>query len=146
MGFPGGSDSKESTCNVGDLGSIPGLGRSPGRGHGNPLQYSFLENPHGHRSLVGYRVSGLTKSQTLLSKYTQHTQGRVWGFIGGSVVKKKKKKNTCQCRRYKRWWFNPWVGKIPWKKAWQPTPVFLPGESHEQRKLMGYCPLGCKVW
>ena len=44
-GFPGVSDGKESTCNVGDLGSIPGLGRSPGRGHGNPFQYSCLENP-----------------------------------------------------------------------------------------------------
>ena len=44
-GFPGGSDSKESTCNAGDLGSIPGLGRSSGGGHGNPLQYSCLENP-----------------------------------------------------------------------------------------------------
>ena len=54
LGFPGGSDGKESTCNVGDLGSIPGLGRSPGRGHGNPLQYSSLENPHGRRSLMGY--------------------------------------------------------------------------------------------
>ena len=47
MGFPGGSDDKESACNVGDLGLIPGLGRCPGRGHGNPLQYSCLENPHG---------------------------------------------------------------------------------------------------
>ena len=52
-GFPGGSDGKESTCNAGDLGSIPGLGRSPGRGRGNPLQYSFLENPHRQRSLAG---------------------------------------------------------------------------------------------
>ena len=43
--FPGGSDGKESACNEGDLGLIPGLGRSPGRGHGNPLQYSGLENP-----------------------------------------------------------------------------------------------------
>jgi len=42
MGFPGGSNSEDSTCNAGDLGSTPGLGRSPGRGHGNPLQYSFL--------------------------------------------------------------------------------------------------------
>ena len=59
MGFPGGSDSKESVCNVGDMGSIPGFGRSPGGGHGNPLQYSFLENlmdrgicpaaAHGHK-------------------------------------------------------------------------------------------------
>ena len=58
MGFPGGSDSKESTCNEGDLGSIPGLGRSPGGGHGNPLQSSCLENPHGQRSLVGYSARG----------------------------------------------------------------------------------------
>ena len=45
MGFLGGSDSKESACNAGNLGSIPGLGRSPGEGNGNPLQYSSLENP-----------------------------------------------------------------------------------------------------
>ena len=45
MGFPGGSDSKESTCNAGDLGLIPGLGRSPREGNGYPLQYSCLENP-----------------------------------------------------------------------------------------------------
>ena len=44
LGFPGGSDSKESACNVGDLGSIPGLGRSPGEGNGNQLQHSCLEN------------------------------------------------------------------------------------------------------
>ena len=56
--FPGGSDSKESTCSVGDLSLIPGLGRSPREGHGNPLQYSCLENPHGQRSLVGYSLWG----------------------------------------------------------------------------------------
>ena len=49
LGFPGGSDSKESSCNVGDLSSIPAWGRSPGGGHGNPFHYSCLENPHGHR-------------------------------------------------------------------------------------------------
>ena len=53
MGFPGSSDSKESTCNVGDLGLIPGLGRFPGEGQGNPLQYSCPENPHGQRRLMG---------------------------------------------------------------------------------------------
>ena len=46
LGFPGGSDSKGSPCNAGDLGSTPGLGRSPGGGHGNPLKYYCLENPH----------------------------------------------------------------------------------------------------
>ena len=55
-GFPGGSDGKESACNVGDLGSIAELGRSPERGHGNPLQYSCLENPHGGRSLADYSL------------------------------------------------------------------------------------------
>ena len=53
-GFPGGSDSKESACSVGNLGLMPELGRSPRGGHGNPLQYSYLENPYGQRSLVGY--------------------------------------------------------------------------------------------
>jgi len=55
LGFAGSSDGKESICNAGDLGLTPGLGRSPGGGHGNPLQCSWLENPHGQRSLVGYR-------------------------------------------------------------------------------------------
>ena len=54
LGFPGGSGGEEPTCNVGDLGSSPGLGRSPGGRHGDPLQYYCLENPHGQRSLVGY--------------------------------------------------------------------------------------------
>ena len=63
-GFPGGSDGKESACNVGDLGSIPVLGRSPGGGHGNPLQYSCLENPHGQRSLAGYSTRGRKEADT----------------------------------------------------------------------------------
>ena len=50
LGFPGGSDVKESVCNAGDLGSIPGLGRSPGEGNGNPLQYSCLENSMDRRA------------------------------------------------------------------------------------------------
>ena len=54
LGFPGGSDGKESTCNAGDLGLIPGSGRSPGGRQGNPPQYSCLENPHRQRSLAGY--------------------------------------------------------------------------------------------
>ena len=62
LGFPGGTDGKESSCNVGDLGSIPGLGRSSGGGHGNPFQYSCLEDPHGQRSLVGYTAHEVTKS------------------------------------------------------------------------------------
>ena len=48
------------------------------------------------------------------------------------------KKPTCQHRRHKRCGFHPWVGKIPWRRAWQPTSVFLPGESHGRRSLAGY--------
>ena len=64
MGSPGSSDSKESTCNVGDLGSIPELRRSPGGGHDNPLQYSCLENPHGQRILTGYSSWGRKELDT----------------------------------------------------------------------------------
>ena len=72
MGFPGGSDSKESTCNAGDLGSVPGLGRSPGGAHGNPLQYSCLENPHGQRSLAGV-VPGVSESDMMTEQLSMHT-------------------------------------------------------------------------
>ena len=54
------------------------------------------------------------------------------------------KEPACQCRRHKRLGFNPWVRKIPWREKWQPTPVFLTGESHGQRNLVCYNPLGCK--
>ena len=62
VGFPGDSVGKESAYNVGDLGLIPGLGRSPGRGHGKPFQYSCLENPHGQRSLMGCSPYGSKES------------------------------------------------------------------------------------
>ena len=65
-GFPCSSVSKESACNAGDLGSVLGLGRSPGEGNGNPLQYSCLENLHGQRSLEGSSPRG-HKSRTRLS-------------------------------------------------------------------------------
>ena len=64
LGFPCGSDGKESSCNVEDLGSIPVLGRSPGGGNGNPLQYSCLENPHGQRSVEGYSPLGYKELDT----------------------------------------------------------------------------------
>ena len=58
------------------------------------------------------------------------------GFLGGANGKE----HACPCRRHKRHEFNPWVRMIPWRRAWQSTPVFLPGESHGQRSLVGYSP------
>ena len=63
LGFPGGSEVKVSACNVGDLGSIPGLGRSPGEGNGNPLQYSCLDNPM-DRGAWWATVYGVAESDT----------------------------------------------------------------------------------
>ena len=59
------------------------------------------------------------------------------GFPGGSDGKE----SPCQCRRRR---FDPWVGKIPWRRKWQATPVFLPGETQGQRSLADYRPWGCK--
>ena len=63
------------------------------------------------------------------------------GFPGGTSSKEP----ACQCRRCKRHGFNPWVGKISWRRAWQTTPVFLPGASHGQRSLVGCSPWGHTV-
>ena len=65
----------------------------------------------------------------------------VWRYNPGGTTGKEL---TCQCRRLKRLRFNLWVGKIPWRRKWLPTPVFLPGESYGQRSLAGYSPWGCK--
>ena len=78
----GGSEGKESTYKAGDLGSIPGLGRSPGEGHGNPLQYSCLESPHGQRSLAGYSLWGrkewdMTERLSTFFKNLQQLSGTV---------------------------------------------------------------------
>ena len=75
-------------------------------------------------------------------RWTQHGVGYQkrlpeWDFPGGSMAKTP----HSQCRGPG---FDPWIGKILWRKAWQPTPVFLPEESHGQRSLAGYSPWGCK--
>ena len=81
MGFPGGTVSIESTCNVGDLGSIPGLGRSPGEGKGYPLQYSGQENS------VDCMVHGIAKSRTWLSNF--HSLGTDCDNLMKGRIKKK---------------------------------------------------------
>ena len=105
--FPGGSDCKASVYNVGDPGLSPGLGRSPGEGNGNPLQYYCLE---GH---LAFPVVLVVKKVPA---------------IAGDM----------------RCGFSPWVGKIYCRRAWQPTPVILPGESHRQSSQGAYSTYGCK--
>ena len=91
----GGSDSKESACNVGDLGSFPGLRRSPGGGYGNPLQNSCLENPHGQRSLASYSPWGRKESnrtERLNRAHLAYSMCKVMitGMYG-------QRKNCCSC-------------------------------------------------
>ena len=107
MGFPGGSDGRESACNAGGLGSIPGSGRSPGGEHSNPLQYSCLENLHGQRSLVGYSPGGCTEldSTEQLSTSTQahaHTL----------AASKRLQHSLASQQRY------------PWTSSWKTRAVF----------------------
>ena len=92
------------------------------------------------RQLLFFReASGRAGVLSTCSRWSTCSQGSFvvrhpnWGFPGGTEP-------TCQCRRLKRRGFDPWIGKIPWRRAWQPPPVSLPGEFHGQRHLEGYNP------
>ena len=69
-------------------------------------------------------------------RYLEYSEG----FPGGASGKE----STCNAGDSNRIGFSSWVGKIHWRRKWQPTPLFLPGESHRQRSLMGYIPWGRK--
>ena len=81
---------------------------------------------------------GLALSTRLLREFCEVTGLK--GFPGGASGKEP----ACQCRRHKRCRFDPRVRKIPWRKKWQPSPVFFPGKFHGQRSLVGYGPWGRK--
>ena len=83
--------------------------------------FCFLVFSHSNRNVV--------VSHCLTLQFSKNIRELPWWLSG--------KKATCQCRRHRS---NPWVRKIPWRKKWQHTPVFLTGESHEQRSLAGYSP------
>ena len=96
-----------------------------------------------HCSIPAWRIPRTEEPgglQSMVSQESDTTEGLIhtcvhtWGFPGGTGGKKKK------CRRHQRLRFNPWVRKIPWRRAWRPTPEFLPGEFHGQRSLAGYSP------
>ena len=142
LGFPCGSAGKETAWSARDLGLILGLGRFPGKGY--PLQDSGLENSVDY-SAWGCKELGTSKWLSL------HFRIVFQGFPGGSVGKEftfnaldaKVQFSSVHFSR-RRCGFNSWVRKIPWRRAWQPTPVFLPGESHGQRSLTDYGPEGHK--
>ena len=140
--FPGGSDSKASVYNAGDLGLIPGSGRFPGEGNGNPLQCSCLENPMEGGAWQASAVHGVAKSRAWLSNFTffpeNYEQIRKTKGCPGNLDSKE---SACKGRRPE---FNPWVGKLPWRREWLPIPIFLPEESHGQKSLAGYSSQGHK--
>ena len=114
-GFPGGTGGKEPACKCRrhrDMGSIPASGRSPGGGNGNTLQYSCLENPM-DRGAWQATVHRVAKSQTRLKRLSMHMCTFIYIHI---------------------------YIYISWRRKWQPTPVFLPGEFHGQRSLAGCSP------
>ena len=98
--------------NVRGAGLISWLGRSPGGGHGNPLQYSCRENPKDNGAWWAM-VHWVTNSWTQLKQLSTHAHSILWGFRGGSV----EKESACQCRRHR---FDPCIGKILWTRKWQP--------------------------
>ena len=110
----------------------------------------FLTCPVHLCSLLSYQMPTLTLHSSyskllavprMCLTYSCHwTFTSASGFPGGVSDKAL----ACQRRRCKRRWFDPWVGRILWKRAWQHTPVFLPGESHGQRSLADYSPWGHK--
>ena len=97
-----------------------------------------------HSSILAWRTPWTEEPDGLQSMgitrvghgWVSNTHKVFLGFPGGASGKEP----TCQCRRHKRHGFHFWVGKILWRRAWQPTPVFLPGQSHGQRSLAGYGP------
>ena len=99
---------------------------------------SWTEEPGGLQSMGWQRVRHNEHAYVRVHTHTHtHTHtSEIMGFPGGP----RGKEPVCQCRRGKRSRFSPSVGKIPWRTSWQPTPVFLPGESHGWRSLAGYGP------
>ena len=104
-----------------------------------------------HSSIVAWRIPG-TGEPGGLPSMGSHRVGHDWSNLAAAAAAQQQlylvfpggsrgKESTCQCTRCR---FSPWVGKVPWRRKWQPTPVFLPGKSLEQRSLASYSPWGCK--
>ena len=102
-----------------------------------------LQIPHGHQFLMNACLSpGMCPCLSGSFKFPEVVQlapmMSILGFPGGTSGKEL----SCQCRRHKRYEFDPWFRQIPWRRSWPHTIVFSPRESHEQRSLVGYSPRG----
>ena len=133
------------------MGLIPGSGRSPGGGHGNPLQYPCLKNYTG-RGTWQATVHRIAKTRTWLkwpstAQHSQRTASLELGFnLSFATMTHSDKESTFQCRRCMRRGIDPWVGKISWSREWQPSQYScLKKQSHGQRSLAGCRPLGRRV-
>ena len=130
VGFCCSSGDEESTCDVGDLGSIPGSGRSPRERNGNPLQYSCLENLMDGGAWWA-TVHGVAKSRTRLSDFTFNLKICLFGcysLLPAQTLWGHGPLFTCVPLTYKDTF-------MYWRRKWQPTPVFLPGESQGRGSL-----------
>ena len=138
--LPGSSAGKESACNAGDPGLIPRVRKIPWRRDRVPTPVFRPREFNGQRSLAGYspKTVGVAKSRTRLSEFPFHYHLLLilWASLVAQTIK-----NLPSMQETR---FDPWVGKIRWRRKRQPTPVFLPGESHGQRSLVGCSPWACK--
>ena len=168
------------------MGSIPGLGRSPGIGNGNPFlfpgKYPCLENSMDRGAWWALSMGGRVRHDWACMHHTVQELERTdfecslgirtWWALGAALLtyvtslewlylfeswfnfwseytdsklwlprRLSGKESSCQCGRLR---FDPWVGKIPWRRKWEPSPVLLTGKSHGQRSLAGSSPCGCK--
>ena len=143
--LPGGSDGEAFAYNAGDLGLIPGSGKSPGEGNGNLLQYSCLENPHYQRNLEGYSPWGckeldMTERLTLEKSTAPRSNTLAWKIPWTEGPGRLQSMVSLRVR-------HDWATSLSLftfmhlRRQWQPTTMLLPGESQGQGSLVG-----CRLW
>ena len=140
-GFPGGSDGQESTCNVGNLGSIPRLGRSPGEGNGSPPQYSCLENPM-DRGAWWVTVHEVTKSWTQLSDFhfLTHPQREAVAHLGSVSLNCLKRAKAVVER-----WCHSWNSCLSWIWKLNKNSPLLVAYHMKRTKILKYVICYCPV-
>ena len=151
MGLPGGASGKDLPANAGDVRTQfdSWVGKIPWRRAWQPTPAFLPGESRGQRSLGGYSPWGRKESDTTEHACTEALDFNSKLFDGDFPSGAKGKESTCQCKRHERHGFDPWVGKIPWSRKWQPAPVFLPGKHGGQSSLTvaaDVCQCVCHAW